>query len=308
MSCDCVQCREHYRTLGIAYGIPTEDAIEAAYHEAVKQWHPDLYENFPSLRADAEEHFKAIQVAYREVKEHSGGAAAAPVESATVKPVETPFSDPFAAPFSDPFSAPSSAPFSASASAPFTDPFAAPASASFFSSSSEPSPSPFSAASSAPAFTQPSVPAISFNEAPGCQVGPQFTPEAEEIISRHLGKLGAPLAIVDLGGACPHGASYSQFLLLASNGILARDPRQNISLLWYRDLGEVILIDRHKSAKSGFSHKFFGALAGDQPPKYELQIYRSNGKHFFSVIDPVDDQVKKVIYDFLLAHKPQVQP
>jgi hypothetical protein len=73
MSCDCAQCRQHYRTLGIAYGIPSESEVEEAYHESVKQWHPDLYENYASLRADAEEHFKQIQVAYRELKEHNGG-------------------------------------------------------------------------------------------------------------------------------------------------------------------------------------------------------------------------------------------
>ena len=71
MSCECAQCRQHYRTLGIAFGIPEESAIEEAYREGVKQWHPDLYENYASLRADAEEHFKQIQVAYRELKEHN---------------------------------------------------------------------------------------------------------------------------------------------------------------------------------------------------------------------------------------------
>jgi hypothetical protein len=267
MPCDCAQCREHYRTLGIAYGIPTEDALEEAYREAVKQWHPDLYENFASLRADAEEHFKQIQIAYREVKEHGSAAAAAPVEIAAVKPEDTPFSASFSAPVSDPFAAPSSA----------------------------------------PAFTSFSSSAITFGDAPGCEVGPQFSPEAEEIINRHLGKLGMAQAIIDLVGARSHGVSYSQFLLLAASGIMARDSRHNISLLWYRDMGEVILIDKHQSGKTGFSHKFFGALAGGQPPKYELQIYRNNGTHFLSVIDPVDDRVKKVIYDFLLTQKTQVQ-
>ena len=71
MSCECAQCRQHYRTLGIAFGMPSESEIEEAYQEAVKQWHPDLYENYASLRADAEEHFKQIQVAYRELKEHN---------------------------------------------------------------------------------------------------------------------------------------------------------------------------------------------------------------------------------------------
>jgi DnaJ-class molecular chaperone len=82
MSCECAQCRQHYRTLGIAFGIPEESAIEEAYREAVKQWHPDLYENYASLRADAEEHFKQIQIAFRELKEHNAAVAESPVESA----------------------------------------------------------------------------------------------------------------------------------------------------------------------------------------------------------------------------------
>jgi hypothetical protein len=81
MSCDCAQCRQHYRTLGIAYGMPSESEIEEAYREGVKQWHPDLYENYASLRADAEEHFKQIQVAYRELKEHSGAPEESPAVS-----------------------------------------------------------------------------------------------------------------------------------------------------------------------------------------------------------------------------------
>ena len=85
MSCDCAQCRQHYRTLGIAFGIPEESAIEEAYRESIKQWHPDLYENYASLRADAEEHFKQIQVAYRELKEHNTTSAGLPAEGAVVQ-------------------------------------------------------------------------------------------------------------------------------------------------------------------------------------------------------------------------------
>jgi hypothetical protein len=86
MSCECAKCRQHYRTLGIAFGIPEESAIEEAYREGVKQWHPDLYENYASLRADAEEHFKQIQVAFRELKEHNPPVAGSPVESSVVRP------------------------------------------------------------------------------------------------------------------------------------------------------------------------------------------------------------------------------
>jgi hypothetical protein len=278
MSCDCARCREHYRTLGITYGIPEESAIEEAYREAVKQWHPDLYENFPSLRADAEEHFKLIQIAYRELKEHS---AAVPQSPAGGRSEETPYA----------------APFSASSYAPSPDPFSAPASTPF----SESNASPFPAPGSEPA----SAPAISFGGAAGCEAGPRFSAQVDEIVSRHLGRLGTALAIVDLGGARSRGASYMQFLLLASAGMLMRDLRGNISLLWYRDLGEVKLFDRHQSGKSGWSQKLFGGAAGGQQ-SYTLQIDRNNGASFCSISDRVEDRVKEEIYRFLSRQKSQV--
>src|ERR1035437_10828184 len=48
MSCDCAQCRQHYKTLGFMFGLPSESEIQEAYREAIKQWHPDLYENYAS--------------------------------------------------------------------------------------------------------------------------------------------------------------------------------------------------------------------------------------------------------------------
>jgi hypothetical protein len=202
MSCDCAQCRQHYRTLGIAFGIPEESAIQAAYEESVKQWHPDLYENYASLRADAEEHFKQIQVAYRELQDHNGVAVELPVESIVMKPDQSPEPPPVAT-------------------------------------------------------------AISFGDAPGCLIAQQFTEEVEEIIARHLGKADRALAIVDLSGARSH-ASYSHFLLLASRGMMMRDARGLVSLLWYKDLGEVSLTDKRKGGGLGFSRRFMGGFAGSQ--------------------------------------------
>jgi hypothetical protein len=257
MSCECAQCRQHYRTLGIAYGIPSEVEVEEAYREGVKQWHPDLYENYASLRADAEEHFKQIQIAWRELKEHSGAPEESPAVSiptvnvpAAKTPVDRSPVDSF--------------------------------------------------------FTQPrsvqEAPALSFGGAPGCLVASQFTAEIEEIIARHLGKIDTPLAIVDLGGARSY-ASYSHFVLLTARGIMVRDARNIVSLLWYKDLGEVNLIDKRKNGKLSLSQR----LLGNQH-NYSLQIYRSNGTQFFSITDQVDDNVKEVIYNFLLRQKTQVHP
>lgn len=244
MSCDCGKCREHYRTLGIGYGIPSESEIQDAYREAIKQWHPDLYENFASLRADAEERFKQIQVAYRELKEHNAVLMESPAQGVSAEVVLERPKD---------------------------------------------------------------TPSISFGDAPGCLVAPHFTPEAEEIISRYLGKLGTALAIVDLTGARSQTGSYAQFVLLAGLGIMVRDTRNIVSLLWYKDLGEINLIDKQKHGKLGMWQSLVGSASGSQP-KYALEIYRSNGTLFYSISGQVDDSVKKVIYDFLLHEKQQPHP
>jgi hypothetical protein len=191
MSCECAQCRQHYKTLGFMFGVPSESEIEEAYREGVKQWHPDLYENYASLRADAEEHFKQLQVAWRELREHSGVSEESPTISSPAAgvPVESAFVGTRAV---------------------------------------------------------EQRPAISFGGAPGCLVASQFTVEIEEIIARHLGKSDTALAIVDLSGARSHAAGYSHFFLLATRGIMVRDARGIVSLLWYKDLGEVNLIDKRK--------------------------------------------------------------
>jgi hypothetical protein len=261
MSCDCAQCRQHYRTLGIAFGIPEESAIEEAYREGVKQWHPDLYENYASLRADAEEHFKQIQIAFRELKEHNPAVAESPVDSTVVQPPSVRIQpDVGVQPKEE-----------------------------------------------APVFAYRAAPAISFGDAPGCLVAPHFTPEAEEMIAQHLGKLGAPLAIVDLTGTRSLPRSYAQFLLLTELGIMVRDARKIVSLLWFRDLGEINLIDKQKPGKSGMWQSLFEGVSGSQS-KCVLQIYRNNGTLFYSLSGQADDSVKKVIYDFLHRKKNQSQP
>jgi curved DNA-binding protein CbpA len=240
MSCDCAQCRQHYKTLGFMFGLPSESEIQEAYHESVKQWHPDLYENYASLRADAEEHFKQIQVAYRELKEHNSIAGESPAENA---PVEG-------------------------------------------------------------AVVQPKAetPYISFGGAPGCLTAPHFTPQAEEIIAQHLGKLGTALAIIDLTGARSQTGNYAQFLLLAELGIMVRDARNIVSLLWYKDLGEINLIDKNKPGKPGLWQSLAGGVSSSRP-KFVLEIYRSNGMLFHSISGQADESVKKVVYDFLQRKK-----
>ncbi len=237
MSCDCAKCRQHYKELGFAFGVPSESEIQDAYKEAVKQWHPDLYENFASLRADAEERFKLIQVAYREMKEHNTLATevpdGSPETSASIK-IET-------------------------------------------------------------------VPAISFNGAPGCIAAPQFTEGIKELVTRQMGSRDTAVAIIDLNG------NFSQFLMLGARGMIMRDGRNIVSLLWYKDLGEVSLIDKGESGKSGLWQKFSGTLAGGQS-QCQLRIFRNDNFLFLSLPDKVDDIAKRVIYDFLLHQRLQAQP
>ncbi|MFY9856146.1 MAG: J domain-containing protein [Terracidiphilus sp.] len=262
MSCECAQCRQHYRTLGIAFGIPEESAIEEAYRESVKQWHPDLYENYASLRADAEEHFKQIQIAFRELKGHNAIGAESPAESVVVRSSSVVSSSWDAAP---------SKSFDAGQPVPL-DP--------------------------APLKTYDSAPAISFDNAPGGLVASQFSEEVKELISRHIARTDTPLAIVDLNG--PRSATFSHFFLLTNRGILVRDSRNTVSLLWYKDLGELAYSDRGGAGKSGFWQQISGGQS-----KRSLQIYRSDGNHFFSIPDAVDDNIKQALYNFLSRQKLQ---
>ncbi|MGD0799998.1 MAG: J domain-containing protein [Terracidiphilus sp.] len=246
MACDCGRCRQHYKTLGFAFGIPEEAELQEAYRESIKQWNPDLYQDYASLRADAEEHYKQIQIAYLELKEHNGSAE----ETAETSSPESDFVKPENAPSSPP--------------------------------------------------------SISFNGAPGCLVGPQFTSGVEEIIARHLGKADTAVAIVDISGAPSHSANYAHFFLLSSRGIMVRDIRNIVSLLWYKDLGEVNLIDKRKGGKLSFSQRLAESISGSQH-NYSLQINKSDGSRYFSFTDQVDDSVKEVIYNFILRQKNQAQ-
>jgi len=234
MPCDCDQCRWHSKTLGLEVGAPSKEAIRKAYRETAKRCHPDRFERNPGLRAEAEERFKQVQVAYQELEKHRK----APVE----RPVEGIFRRPVA------------------------------------------------------------PPSISFGGAPGCLVGPHFPARVEEIIAEFRNPFGTILAIVDLEGPRPVGDAFSQFLLLASEGIIVRDARQVVSLLWYADLGELKLVDRRKKGKLSLWQEIVERVRGSQP-NYSLQILRHDGTLFYSISGQVDDSVKTVIYKFLKRQK-----
>ena len=76
MPCDCKRCRLHYLTLGLNQEPASAGEIRDAYRDAVQVWHPDRFEGNQRLRQRAEEQFKRVQVAYRELVEHEPKAAA----------------------------------------------------------------------------------------------------------------------------------------------------------------------------------------------------------------------------------------
>ena len=59
---------------------PSKAAIRKAYKTEAKRWHPDRFEKNPAQRHEAEERFKLIQVAYRELTEHCDNPEQLPVE------------------------------------------------------------------------------------------------------------------------------------------------------------------------------------------------------------------------------------
>jgi hypothetical protein len=91
MPCVCPRCRQHSKTLGLTQAAPSKPAIRKAFRAAAKLWHPDRFENNPRAQKDAEEHFKLVQVAYRELWEHNETPVESSPESAPAPPVETPF-------------------------------------------------------------------------------------------------------------------------------------------------------------------------------------------------------------------------
>jgi hypothetical protein len=57
-------------------------AMRKAFRVAAKLWHPDRFERDPDQRLQAEEHFKGIQAAFRELCEHHENPVEWPVEAA----------------------------------------------------------------------------------------------------------------------------------------------------------------------------------------------------------------------------------
>ncbi|MGA2652213.1 MAG: J domain-containing protein [Terracidiphilus sp.] len=238
MPCACATCLHHARTLALADKQISKASIRKAFRAQAKLWHPDRFENDEPKRLEAEEHFKQIQVAYRELWEHHENPIQLPPEE-EISPKRRP---------------------------------------------------------------APDFPHISFGGAPGCFVAPDFSYLAERIAARHLPNPENAVAIVDLSGAWSTAPTFKQFILFTRDGILLRNARQIISLLWYTHLGEISLVDQRKQGKLGIWQRIVERISGIEQ-KYALQIDRRDGTSFCIIGSQVDDSVKKVMYSFLLQMK-----
>jgi len=145
-------------------------------------------------------------------------------------------------------------------------------------------------------------PAISFSGAPGCFVARDFPLDAQQIVADHLGDPENALAIIDLSSGGSSADSFSHYVLFTVHGILVRNARKIVSLLWYTDLGDVQFMDRHRYGKLRFWRKLAEKLYGVRR-RYSLLIYRRSGALFCTFADEMDDSVKKVVYNFLLHRK-----
>ncbi len=80
MPCACESCAQHARLLGLEQAPRTRAVLRNAYRAAARLWHPDRFERDPVRRIEAEERFKRIQVACRELTEHLENPVAWPME------------------------------------------------------------------------------------------------------------------------------------------------------------------------------------------------------------------------------------
>ena len=103
-------------------------------------------------------------------------------------------------------------------------------------------------------------------------------------------------------GADHVAGKLSQYILLTSDRTFVRDSLNIVSIIWHTDLGKINLVDLHRDGKPDVWQRIVEYVSGTEK-RYSLQIYRSNGSHFYSITGQADDSVKKVIYNFLLQKK-----
>ena len=220
MPCVCEKCIENGKALALDERGPSKAAIRKAYKTAAKRWHPDRFENNQVQRLEAEEHFKLIQVAYRELSEHFETPQELPVEDI---------------------------PVSADAD---SDPFARRQGSGDFRDTPAPFPSPVQDTPTiffgnlAGCFTAPNFSAAA----------------NRIILDARMEPTEKPLAFIDLSHGLKYDGNPSQYVLLTSYRMIVRNALNIVAFLWFTDLGQVGFIDRLTHGKPRFWQSVVGAL------------------------------------------------
>lgn len=89
MPCVCETCARHAQTLDLEQTPRSRAVLRKSYRSVARLWHPDRYERDPVMRPVAEERFKQIQVAYRELTEHFENPIQWLIEPAFARPRST---------------------------------------------------------------------------------------------------------------------------------------------------------------------------------------------------------------------------
>jgi len=251
MPCVCSICVQHGEVLGLTHRGPSKSAIRKAYKTAARRWHPDQFEKNPTERHEAEERFKLIQVAYRELSEHCENPEQLPLEDLPPSAV-----------------------------------------AGTYGAGEE------SQAETSSAAGGPQIPSLFFGNLPGCYTTPHFNAAANRIIlAMRMEPTEKPLAFIDLSHGVRQDGNPSQYVLLTSYRIIARNALNIVAFLWFTDLGEIGFIDRMTHGKPRLWQTMVEKLG--LGPKYSLAIHRHDGSLFHALEGEADDRVKKVIYNFL---------
>jgi hypothetical protein len=220
MPCVCSICVQHAEVLGIAQRGPSQVAIRKAYKTEAKRWHPDRFENDPVQRHEAEEHFKLVQVAYRELTEHCDNPEQLPIEDIPPRAAAAGYGA-----------------NGTSSWAQGADPFAAPA---------EPQ-------DDTPPIFLGNMPGCS--TAPEFSAAANRI-----ILDSRMEPTERPLAFVDLSHGVRVAGNPSQYILLTSYRIVVRNALNIVAFLWFPDLGEVGFIDRLTHGKPRLWQRIVGLL------------------------------------------------
>jgi hypothetical protein len=148
------------------------------------------------------------------------------------------------------------------------------------------------------------TPTISFGGTPDCFTGPIFPARIREAIAAaRVETSDPPVGLIDLSAG---SRRCSEFILLTKHRMYIREATGILSVIWYSDLGDIVLLDLKGKASAGAWQRIAETIAG-KAQRYSLRIKRLNGIVFRELADQPDDRVKKVVYNFLRQMKSNSQ-